>query len=170
MTPLRRPVAAATAAAAVTAAVIVATAGGQTSGGRTVTLTEVPKGASFGFVDSPPKTRFTREGEPRKLAPGDLEVLSITVADSQGVRVGRLHAYCVVTRRGVVAKHEEECTASYRLGDGTITASDAFVGSESTTWTAAIVGGTGAYEGARGTLTSVANKDGSHTDTLRLLP
>jgi hypothetical protein len=154
----------------VTAAVIVATAGGQASGRGTIELTQVPKGASFGFVDSPPKTKFTREGEPRKLSPGDLEVLSITVADARGVCVGRLHAYCVVTRRGVVANHEEECTASYRLGTGTITVSDVFVGSESSNWTAAIVGGTRAYAGARGTLTSVSNKDGSHTDTLRLLP
>jgi hypothetical protein len=154
----------------VTAAVIVATAGGQTPGVRTIDLTQVPKGASFGFVDNPPKTRFTREGEPRRLSPGDLEVLSIAVADAQGTRVGRLHAYCVVTRRGVVANHEEECTASYRLRDGTIAVSDVFVGSESSSWTASIVGGTGAYEGARGTLTSVGNKDGSHTDTLRLLP
>jgi hypothetical protein len=170
MTPIRTSAAAAFLAASITAAIIVTNAGGEASQGRTITLTEVAKGASFGFVDNPPTTTFTREGEPRRLSPGDLEIEAITVANTQGARVGRFHAYCVVTRPGIFARHEEECTGTYRLNDGTITVADVFAGSETSDWTAAIVGGTGAYAGARGTLTSVAARGGSRTDTLRLLP
>jgi hypothetical protein len=170
MSRIRATAAAAAVAAAATGAIVAATAGGQAPQGRTITLTELAKGASFGFVDNPPKTRFNREGEPRKLSPGDVEVESVTVADPQGAHVGRAAAYCVLTRPGVVRRHEEECTVSYRLTDGTITVADLFAGSETSDWTAAIVGGTGAYDGARGTLKSVTGSNGSRTDTLQLLP
>lgn len=43
-------------------------------------------------------------------------------------------------------------------------------GSDATTFRAAIVGGTGAYAGARGTLTLVSSEHGGSTDTLVLLP
>jgi hypothetical protein len=171
MIRIRTTAAAATAAAAITAAAIAASAGGQTAPGSTITLTEVPKGASFGFVDNPPHTRFSHEGEPRKLSVGDLEVESIVVADQQGNRRGRFDAYCVITRPGVPASHEEECTGTYRLTDGSISALGSFVGKDSDDFTAAITGGTGAYAGARGSLKSVAvGKSGKRTDTINLLP
>jgi hypothetical protein len=156
--------------AAITAAALAASAGGQTSGARTLTLTEVPKGASFGFVDNPPHTKFSHEGEPRKLSVGDIEIQSIVVTDQQGNKLGRFDAYCILTRPGVITNHEEECTGTYRLKDGTISATSSFVGNEASPFTAAITGGTGAYAGARGSLKSVAAKGGKHTDTLTLLP
>lgn len=151
MRPIHAGAAAALLAASVTAAAIATTAGGQGTAGRTISLTEVPQGASFAFVDNPPRTKFTREGEPRRLSPGDLEIESITVANAQGAHVGRFHVYCILTRPGVVSSHQEECTGTYRLSNGTITVTDVFAGSESSDWTAAIVGGTDAYEGATAT-------------------
>ena len=154
--------------AAITATVA-ATAGGQGTQGRTITLTEVPKGASFGLVDAAPKTKFNKEGEPRRFSPGDEEIVSIAVADQQGNKVGRFDAYCLITRPGKPAHHEEVCTGTYRLGDGTISAVGSFVGNDANTFTGAVVGGTGAYEGARGTLTSDPGSHGT-TDTIHLLP
>jgi hypothetical protein len=171
MTRLTAIAAAATAAAGITGATIAASAGGQTSQGRTITLIENPKGASFGFVDNAPHTKFSHEGEPRKLSSGDLEIESIAVTDTQGNALGRFDAYCVLTRPGVPRKHEEECTGTYRVKDGTLSAVGSFVGKDSDDFTAAITGGTGAYNAARGTLKSVAvGTSGKRTDTLELLP
>jgi allene oxide cyclase-like protein len=171
MRALPAAVTAATAAAAITASAIAATAGGQGPQGRTITLTEVPKGATFGFVDNLPRTTFSHEGEPRKLSVGDIEIESIAVADQKGNRVGRFDAYCIVSRPGRPSHHGEECTGTYRLKDGTISAVGSFVGSETSPGTFPIVGGSRAYGGARGTLTiSAPHKDGTRTDTLALLP
>lgn len=169
MTRIRTTVAAATAVAAITAAAIAATAGGQAAQGRTLTLHELAKGASFGFVDSPPRTTFTQEGEPRKFSPGDLEVQSAPITDAQGNRLGRFDAYCVITRPGIPKAHEEACSGAFRLKDGAISVVGASVGGDTGTFTAAVVGGTGAYEGARGMVTFVSSKTG-FTDTVHLLP
>jgi hypothetical protein len=170
MTNITKTAIAATATAVATAAAIVASAGGQAPSGTTLVLHEVAKDADFAIVDNPPKTKFSREGEPRRFSIGDMEVVSIPVADDQGHKVGRFDAYCVLVRPGKPSHHEEECTGTYRLADGTISGSGVFVGSEATsTFRGAITGGTGAYEGARGTITDVPGAKGT-TDTLHLLP
>jgi hypothetical protein len=164
-----RATAAAAAAAATTAAVIAATAGGQAPQGRTITLTESPKGASFGFVDNAPRTTFTKEGEPRRLSPGDVEVESVALTGEQGDRIGRFDAHCVIVRPGRPSAHEEECTGVYRLEDGTISAALAHVGADVGVFRAAITGGTGAYESAGGAVTlNVTSRKTTHT--LHLLP
>jgi allene oxide cyclase-like protein len=169
MTRLRTTAAAVTGVAAISAAAIAASAGGQTSGERTITVHEVFKGASFGFVDNPPHTKFSKEGEPHRFSPGDVEVESTLLKDDQGNRVGRFDAYCVVTRPGVPAAHEEACSGAYRLKDGQISVVGAIVGADTGTFSATVTGGTKAYEGARGTVTFRSTKTG-FMDTLRLLP
>jgi hypothetical protein len=84
--------------------------------------------------------------------------------------VGRFHVYCVLTRRGVISNHQEEWHRHVPTRRRTITVAGMFAGSEADDWTASVVGGTGAYEGARGTLISVAGQNASRTDTPRLLP
>jgi hypothetical protein len=148
--------------------VVIATAGGQEQQGRTLVLTWLSKQATFTFVDNPPKTKFTSEGEPRRLTPGDREVFSIPVADQQGRRVGRLDGDCVIVRPGTHRAHEELCTGTYRLRDGVITVATAFIG-ETARFSAAVTGGTGAYENASGTVRSVTTTRGT-TDTVRLAP
>ncbi len=156
-------------AVAVGASVIIATAGGQTPQARDLVLVELTKGVSFGLVDNPPRTKLNREGEPRRFSVGDMEVFSIPVADRQGNRVGRYDGQCVIVRPGTPKAHPEMCSAVYRLKDGLISVATTLVG-EARRFTATITGGTGAYEGARGTLTSVARKGGGSTDTLHLIP
>lgn len=155
--------------AAALVATVIATAGGQTPQGRTLVLIELTKGATFGSVDNPPKSTLTHERQPQRLSVGDLEVFSLPVADQQGHRHGRLDGQCVATRPGTPRVHEEFCTAAFRLNDGRISLATAQIG-ESSTFVAAVTGGTGAYEGARGTLTSIMSKSGRSTDTLHLLP
>jgi hypothetical protein len=163
-------IAAALAAATVgVGASVIAAAGGQAPQGRTLTFYEHAKNATFALADNPPKTTFTREGEPRSLSPGDMESFSFVVTDKQGNRLGRLDGHCVIVLPGKAASHEEFCAVAYRLKDGVITASAALIG-ETGKITAAITGGTRAYEGARGTLTSVTAKNGDSTDTVHLLP
>jgi allene oxide cyclase-like protein len=161
--------AAVAAAAALLAAIVAAGAGGQAPTGRTLVLTELAKGGTFGFVDNPPKSKRTRSGEPRRISVGDMFVFSSRIADQQGTRVGKLHVQCVVTVPGALRSAESVCTGVFRLTDGLISVVTAIVG-EPTTVSAVVTGGTGTYAGARGTLTSVSHKNGSSTDTLQLLP
>jgi hypothetical protein len=167
--PAVRTIGATGVAAAVLAALIIGSAGGQAPQGRTIVLTELPKTASFGFVDNPPKTKLTAEGEPRRFSPGDSETFSIPVADQQGKRVGRFDGQCVVVRLGGPRNHEEYCAGAYRLQDGVISIATALIG-DTGNYSAAVSGGTGAYAGTRGTLESVTSNSGQTTDTLRLLP
>lgn len=160
--------AAVVAGAALLASVVVAGAGGQAPPGRTLVLTELAKGGRFGFVDNPPKVKRTKGRAPR-LSVGDLLVFSSPIADQQGSRVGRLHVQCVVSVPGTSRTAEQVCTGVFRLKDGLIGVAAALAG-EPTTVSAIVTGGTGAYEGARGTLTSVSHRNGSSTDTLHLLP
>jgi hypothetical protein len=155
-------------AAMVVAAIVVASAGGQATG-QTITLTELAKGGQFGFVDNPPKSKRTKEGEPRHFSIGDIESFSARVADASGNVVGGLDAHCVVSRAGTGLTHEDSCVGGFHLKDGVIAL--AVAGRVDTPTTViAIVGGTGAYNGARGTMTSVSHKNGGATDTLELLP
>jgi hypothetical protein len=161
----------AAAAAAVVAIIVVATsAGGQAPQGRTITLIEQPKGSTFGFVDNPPKTRRTKQGEPVRFSAGDIEAFSSRVTDQQGNPQGRVDAHCIVSRPGGPRTEEDSCLGAFTLRDGTIALATATRG-EQTKITIAVVGGTGAYNGARGTMTSVYSpKTGRSTDTIELLP
>jgi hypothetical protein len=161
--------AAAVATGGAVAAVAVASAGGQAPLGRTIVLLEQPKGAEFAFVDNPPHTKATKRGEPLHVSGGDLEAFSATVTDQQGAALGFVAGQCTIGHRGNSTKHRESCTAAFRLKDGIITVATALAGDTGNV-VAAITGGTGAYNGARGTLTSVTGKDNKTTDTLELLP
>jgi hypothetical protein len=159
----------ATASAVVAVSIIAATAGGQAPEGRTLTLISVAKGATFGLADNPPKTTFTSEGEPRRLSVGDVETFSLPVTDQKGNRLGRINGHCVIVKPGKAHNHEEYCAVAYRLKGGVITAATGLLGDTGKV-SAAVTGGTGAYEGARGSLISVTAKNGNSTDTIHLLP
>lgn len=156
------------AGAVLAASIGVAAADGQAPQGRTLVLTELAQGHYEGFVDNPPRAKRTRDGEPSRLSVGDIFAQSFRIADQQGNRVGRLHQECVITVPGTARKARAVCTAVLALKDGKISAALALIGEDNPT--AAVTGGTGAYAGARGTVTSVGNRDGSSTDTFQLLP
>lgn len=148
-------------ASLVTGAVLATTGGAQEQGGQTIKL--VTKNARFNLVDHRPRTRGENFGI------GDQFSIS-TPAFRGGKRVGSLDAACFVTLGG--KKGRGVCDGVYNLKDGDIyiavrlRSSDAIGG--------AVVGGTGAYVGARGSFKSVdrkGNKGGDPSDdTITLLP
>jgi hypothetical protein len=83
---------------------------------------------------------------PRGFSPGDMQIFGGRLV-SDGQTRGRVQAYCVV-----VSSFNQECSFTYSLDGGQIAA---VVGygkglSAKKSSTDPIVGGTGAYEGARG--------------------
>jgi hypothetical protein len=110
---------------------------------------------SFSFADVAPKR--SGDGPP---SPGDASITTYRVLDAGGVkRIGRAQFVCVSTdRRG----EHEQCSGTIALPGGQIaTQGDAE--------NVAIVGGTGAYAGARGTAAGEDHPDRVDV-TLHFLP
>jgi hypothetical protein len=162
---MKRIAGAALAAAVLVVAALTATAGGQGAQGRTIQLTELDKGATFGFVDNPP--RGPGRNRPR-VSPGDVLAFSSPVADPSGNRVGRVDVQCAVTSGRSFRTARQVCHGAFDLADGAISLAATVVGDPKTV-VAPVTGGTGAYAGARGQLTSVNQRRGSN-DTIELLP
>jgi hypothetical protein len=162
---MKRMAGAAFAAVVLVVSVVAATAGGQAPQGRTIQLRELEKGGTFGLVDNPP--RGPRPNRP-KVSPGDFFAFSSPVADPTGKRVGRLDVQCVITAGKVFRRARQTCHGAFSLPGGQITLQASVVG-EAKTVVAAVTGGTGTYNGARGELTSVTRRHGSD-DTIQLLP
>jgi hypothetical protein len=119
------------------------------------TLQIVLRPASFRFADLPPKR--ASDGRP---SPGDASITTYGVFDaSGGKRLGRAQFVCVATdRRG----RHNQCSGTIALPDGQIaTQGDAD--------DVAVVGGSRAYAGARGTATGDDHPDHVNV-TLHFLP
>jgi hypothetical protein len=136
-------------------------ASAQSPGGRTLSFTELEKGATFKHV------RNTKPKSPRANSLGDILVFTNPLADASGRVVGRLHVSCATTAGARnFLKSAITCSGTYVLRDGTLTAQGTFrVGGATTT--IAITGGTGAYANARGVLVSKEDRGGTH-DTITL--
>jgi len=125
----------------------------------------VSKGGVFKFVDAPPKAKGEEDA-----SSGDAFLLSTPIYSTASKRVGTLDAHCSFTRGG--RKLRGVCTGVYDLPGGEIHVSARLSADDTTA--GAVVGGTGAYAGARGTFSSVdrpgeANGDPSD-ETIVLLP
>jgi hypothetical protein len=121
----------------------------------TGTLQVVLRPRSFQLVDLPPKR--SGDGPP---SPGDASIITYRVFDaSGGKRLGRAQFVCTaVDRRG----EHEQCSGTIALPDGQLaTQGDAD--------NVAVVGGSGAYAGARGTATGEDHPD-SVDVTVHFLP
>jgi hypothetical protein len=144
------------AAVLATLAVAVPATHAQTPGARTLNFTEQAKGTKVVFVDN---------GKHGPSA-GDGIVLTIPLVDAAGAKLGTATATCTATS---IPKSEEPptlCQAVFPLADGDIVVSGRVTpGADHL----AVVGGTGAYAGARGTMDSTDDKTGSH-DVVTLLP
>jgi hypothetical protein len=136
-------------------------ASAQSPAGRTLTFTELEKGATFQHV------RNTKPKSPRANSLGDVFVFTNPLADAAGQVVGKLHASCATTvGAGNFLKSAITCNGVAVLRDGTVTWQAAFkVGAP--TVNGAITGGTGAYANARGVLSSKEDRSGTH-DTITL--
>ena len=127
----------------------------------TLTFKEVDKGATFHFIDNPPKAKNPRNPRP---SAGDEFVVTTPLADSAGKHIGRLQAKCTVTRASASI-----CFGVFSFTNGsTLDAMVAQSNVNATTTTGGIIGGTGAYTGARGTFVSKSTKTGGN-DTIKLL-
>jgi len=155
----------ATAAAAAVALVLVANGSGQVAGARTIKLFEAPTGGTFGFVDNAPKTN---RKDPHASI-GDILAFSNPIFDqSRTHRLGLTSAQCIATRAGKIASATYTCSGTFALNDGTIAVA-ALQRGEPTIQQLAVTGGTGAYNGARGTILARTLKTGTE-DTITLLP
>jgi hypothetical protein len=142
----------------------------QTPGARTLSFFEADAGSRFSLVDNAPKSPV-RNPESRRFrfSAGDNIVFSNPLLDQRGGnRVGVLHGEGTVVRGRSFANLVLLGTVTFALSDGSQIAG---VGTFSLGQTArvAIVGGTGPYEGARGSIVSQEVEGGSQ-DTLTLLP
>ena len=163
---MRRVATLATVAVAATVIAGILTTGGaaQVPGERTFKIIE-GSGSTFKFIDNAPKARNRRN--PR-LSVGDALIFTTPLFNEANNRIGRLHVYCVVTRGGKFPRSRSQCNATYVLRDGTLAASGVVRGDQLPT--IAVVGGTGAYEGARGSVTDRRLPRGRTEATVHLLP
>jgi hypothetical protein len=159
-------VAAASAAAiAGTAALGTGRSSAQTPSGRTITVFEPRGGSTFGFVDNPPTTTRTRPS----LSVGDSLAFGSRVLDaSRTRRLGTSASQCTVTQPGGLSTAVKTCFGTFALKGGTLAVATEIRG-EPNTIVLAVTGGTGAYNGARGTMTSRLSSRGS-ADTFVLMP
>jgi hypothetical protein len=107
----------------------------------TLQLVQRERDSRFHFIDVPPLRGA------RHPTSGDGFVITGAVRDQAGMRVGRLQAVFVLTN---VSREQAQVTATFILSDGRVVASGAETRANVDDF--AIVGGTGRYTGARGTL------------------
>jgi hypothetical protein len=144
------------------AAVSMAATGGKTSTGTTIHLIE--HDTSFSFVSA----AGPREG--RTAKPGDEAVFTANLLTTSKQPAGHVNVNCVATTGG--ANPALQCTGTFSLAGGTIVGSALIHANGRTPSKIAILGGTGAYEGASGTILSVPSKTNQNVsyDTVHLLP
>jgi hypothetical protein len=146
------------------AALLVAFTGSAAAATTTLTFKEPEKGSTFAFVDNAPKAP-RKHGFPTKFSAGD-EFIFTNPMEMEGKRVGHLHVVCIATSTGknpVAAGFI--CNGIAKLSNGTLVFA-AMLAEGATK--GAIVGGSGAYAGARGTFVSHEGK-GSSTTTVTLI-
>ena len=162
----RTPViSAAVVAALATGGILAVSGGAQSPGGQTINL--VTKDFEHKAIDAPPL-----EGGPESVGRGDRFVLAAVVTDTAGTRRGNYDVVCAATRGG--RKGRVVCQGAYSLKEGALHLTTVFKNTGDGSVTGAIIGGTRAYAGARGTFTSVdrpGEKGGDPSDdVITLLP
>lgn len=134
-------------AAIISAAALVVSSGAQQPGPPTGTfeLVGLDREASFKFVDTPPR---------RQESAGDQILITQRLRDTSNRRAGRVHASFVFTP-GRPSAGQGSGTFILRNGQIVVTGS---IDEQGRTDTLAIVGGSGAYTGARGTLVTTERR------------
>jgi hypothetical protein len=144
----------------------------QAPGATTLSLYEPANGGTFKIIDNAPRSPSANPASKRfRFSIGDQVIFSNPVLDKKGgTRVATLYV------EGTLVKGKTFSNASvlsrvvlvFTNGDQ-ITAQGVFSFSGADV-RIAVVGGTGAYAGARGFVVSHNNADGSSQDTITLLP
>jgi Dirigent-like protein len=154
----RRTIAISLAAAGTVAAIAATSGSAQAPEARTLTFQEKTGNSMFTVVQHRSK---------RQLKVGDHIVMGLPLYDDAGARQGIARATCSITGRPGNGGTPMMCSGTFALPDGDIAVLGRVVSPGVNRL--AVVGGTGAYAGARGTLTSTDTASGA-TDVLDLLP
>jgi hypothetical protein len=135
-------------------------AGGSAShpGSQTLRVALVP--ATEQLIDNPPRSKAG--GAEPSISARDAVVVTEQALDESGRWVGTAQVHCVATRGSRNPdRATAQCAATLKLRDGDIMGAFVFRGEEPRT--VAVTGGTGAYEGARGSITFAQQKIGRKT-------
>ena len=144
-------------AASVAAATVVSGVGASSSGasaGVAALRFYERSGADARSIDNAPKGK--------KAGRGDVVLYANPVFDRTGTQVGTDHGVCIVLVPG-----QSQCDSTLALPKGQIV-THGLQGAKSG-FDLAVIGGTGAYSGARGTMTMRPIKDGGSTLLISLL-
>ena len=156
---------------AVAMVVVLAPSGSaQAPPGRTLTFFEPDEGGTFKFVDTPPRSP-SRNPESRRFrfSVGDSVLFTSRVLDRRGgTRVGTVYGRFTVLKGRNFENADFLLDGAIRLRDGQLILAG-HLRFEEDIAPLAVVGGAGAYEGARGQLTTRDVQGGSE-DTVHLLP
>ncbi|MEJ7798127.1 MAG: dirigent protein [Solirubrobacteraceae bacterium] len=155
---------------AATAAIAVPSGSAQGPGATTLSFYEPDAQSIFKFQDNPPKSPTKRLGPKYRFSIGDKLIFSSPLFDKKGgTRQGRLYGDATIIKGGSFETAAAIATGTYVLNDRSQISFQGYFSFNAASSTAAVVGGTGRFEGARGHLVNTKTEDSS-TDTLTLLP
>ena len=161
---MKRLIAAAAVLAVGVSIAVTSIGGAQTPTGER-TLKFVEKGGSASFVDNPP--RATKR-HPHAESAGDEFLFDSGLYDASNKRAGAVYGDC---HKATGKNALFVCTGEGKLADGTISFSG-LINESSMKQTLSVIGGTGAYEGVRGSISSVDRSKADNSpsdDTIHLL-
>jgi hypothetical protein len=167
---MRRPAILLVPAAAVTAALVLSAGGSaQAPGERTLTFYEDASHETGRLIDEAPKSPTKNPGSKRfRLSVGDRLVRTTPILDKKGgKRIGTEYTDVTIVKGNGFVNATYLGHAVVKLRDGQIAVTVAFKPAKTNTF--AVIGGTGAYEGARGSATAVDDGNGGPV-TAHLLP
>jgi hypothetical protein len=143
----------------------------QTPGAQDVTVFEAEQGGTGAFVDNPPHSPVSDPESPRaRFSIGDQGYWTGIILDRPGGRrIGRVYGAESVMRGKRFPKVVNVIHAIFRLTSGQVVVDAVVDERHPERVRGAITGGTGAYEGARGTFTTRPGAHGNQ-DTFHLLP
>jgi len=157
---------------AATAAIAVPSGSAQAPGATTLTFFEPDASSTFRIIDNAPKSPVKNPMSGKyRFSLGDQIIFTVPLLDKKGgTRQGKLYVQGAVVGGKTFRSVSVETSGTYVLNDKSQIAAAGHFKFSSSGPRLAIVGGTGRYEGARGSLSSVSDKNDDSTDTLTLLP
>ncbi len=149
-------------AAAAAGVAVAASTGSATQSGKTIFVFSKPK--DYGpakFVDVAPKSPT---GNPDHITPGDVIFQTVTLHNKAGAVIGKEYDELTFATPSVNFKSIDLVRTVYAFADGWIYT--VAMHGPHLNGADAVIGGTGAYAGARGTVSSA----GANGDAIHLLP
>ena len=144
----------------------------QAPAATTLSLYEPANGGTFKIIDNAPRSPSANPGSRKfRLSVGDEVIFSNPVLDHKGgTRVATLYAEATVVKGGRFSKSSVLSRVVLVFTNGDQLNAQGVFSFAGADVRIAIVGGTGAYQGARGFVVSHNNPDDSSQDTITLLP